>query len=129
VAGEESSEGENEKMKMGKIGMMLASAALLAGSVFAGQEAAPSADVSSISVPAGTALTEGEIIILLQAKVPVEVIQKFVHSRGVSFSASKETGRKIIAAGGNVALVGTISLNQKEQSMAQAAPEDNKRKK
>lgn len=117
-------------MKMGKLGMMLASATLLAGSVFAAQEAqAQGVETSSIAVPAGTALTEGEIIILLQAKVPVEVIQKFVHSRGVSFSASKETGRKIIAAGGNVALVGTISLNQKEQSVAQVAPEEQKRKK
>lgn len=119
-------------MKMGKIGMMLASATLLAGSVFgAAQDAqSSSADISSITVPAGTPLTEGEIIILLQAKVPVEVIQKFVHSRGVSFAAAKETGRKIIAAGGNVALVGTISLNQKEQTVAQIAPEEhNKRKK
>jgi hypothetical protein len=119
-------------MKMGKIGMMLASATLLAGSLFgaAAQDTqSSSVDVSSITVPTGTPLTEGEIIILLQAKVPVEVIQKFVHSRGVNFAAAKETGRKIIAAGGNVALVGTISLNQKEQSVAQVTPEENKRKK
>ena len=118
-------------MTMGKIGMMLASVALLAGSAFAAQESQASAvDASSIAIPAGTPLTEGEIIILLQAKVPVEVIQKFVHARGAGFSASKETGRKIIAAGGNVALVGTISLNQKEMAMAQATQQDDgKRKK
>jgi hypothetical protein len=118
-------------MKIGKFGMMLASATLLAGSLFgaAAQDSQVTPDASSITVPAGTPLTEGEIIILLQAKVPVEVIQKFVHSRGVSFAAAKETGRKIIAAGGNVALVGTISLNQKEQAVAQVTPEDGKRKK
>jgi hypothetical protein len=117
-------------MKIGKFGMMLASATLLAGSLFgAPAQDSPSADASSITVPAGTPLTEGEIIILLQAKVPVEVIQKFVQSRGVSFAAAKETGRKIIAAGGNVALVGTISLNQQEQAVAQVTPEDGKRKK
>jgi hypothetical protein len=118
---------------MNKTGMALASAALLAGSVFG---AAPqdsnssSAEPTSIKVPAGTPLTEGEIVILLQAKVPVEVIQQFVQSRGVGFNATKETGRKIIASGGNVALVGTISLNQKETpAVAANDPELGKRKK
>ena len=116
--------------KIGKIGILLATLALLAGSVFGGNPAeAQDADTSSVTVPTGSALTEGEIIILLQAKVPVEVIQKFVQTRGVGFAASKETGRKIIAAGGNVSLVGTISLNQKEIAGLTGAPEDTKRKK
>ena len=122
-------------MKLGKIGMLLAALALLAGSVFGANAAAVESQDSqsdvAVTVPSGSPLTEGEIIILLQAKVPVEVIQKFVQTRGVGFAASKETGRKIIGAGGNVALVGTISLNQKEVPgvAANTAPEDTKRKK
>ncbi len=119
-------------MKPGKIGILLSTATLLAGSLFASPAPQDSAagDASSVTVPSGTTLTEGEIIILLQAKVPVEVIQKFVTTRGVGFAASKETGRKIIAAGGNVALVGTISLNQKEAAAVASMQEDaNKRKK
>jgi hypothetical protein len=117
-------------MKLGKIGIMLASATLLAGSLFGGN-AAPqdSATETSVTVPSGPALTEGEIIILLQAKVPVEVIQKFVQTRGVGFGASKEIGRKIISAGGNVGLIGTISLNQKEAAALSANTDDGKRKK
>lgn len=71
-------------------------------------------DGPAIDVPTGQALTEGEIIILLQAKVPVESIQKFVSVRGVSFASSKEVSKRILSAGGNVALIGTISLNQRD---------------
>jgi hypothetical protein len=70
---------------------------------------------SDVAVPSGPALAEGEVIILLQAKVPLEIIQKFVATRGVSFVSSKETSKRILAAGGNVALVGTINLNQKDE--------------
>lgn len=70
---------------------------------------------SEVSIPSGPALAEGEVIILLQAKVPLEVIQKFVATRGVNFLSTKETSKRILAAGGNVALVGTINLNQKDE--------------
>ena len=70
---------------------------------------------SDVTVPSGPALAEGEVIILLQAKVPLEIIQKFVAARGVSFISSKETSKRVLAAGGNVALVGTINLNQKDE--------------
>lgn len=70
---------------------------------------------SDVSVPSGPALAEGEVIILLQAKVPLEVIQKFVATRGVNFLSTKETSKRVLAAGGNVALVGTINLNQKDE--------------
>ena len=116
-------------MKRGKIVLTLASLTLLAGSLLGNVEMQDT-PAASIAVPAGPALTEGEIIILLQAKVPVEVIQTFVQTRGAGFQASKDTGRKIVAAGGNVALVGTISLNQKElPAVASSMPDDNKRKK
>ena len=85
----------------------------------------------SITIPPGPALTEGEIIILLQAHVPVETIQRFVQSRGAGFGVTKEVGKKVIAAGGNVALIGTISLNQKESApelAANLASTDKKRK-
>ncbi len=101
---------------------------LLVGAVPARAQDQTQNDLSSVNVPAGPALTEGEIIILLQAKVPVEVIQKFVQARGAALQSNKETGRKIISAGGNVALVGTISLNQKEVASASAG-EDNRRRK
>ena len=121
-------------MKLGKVGMTLAPLTLMAGSLFGfaahmPQDAAQGGDASAVAVPAGSALTEGEIIILLQAKVPVDVIQKFVQTRGVGFTATKETGRKIISAGGNVALVGTIALNQKEGQTVAAVQEDGKRRK
>lgn len=81
---------------------------------------------ATADVPAGGPLTEGEIIILLQAKVPLETVQTFVSKRGVSFVSNKETSRKILAAGGNVALIGTISLNQRDDM---APPVDPKKKK
>jgi hypothetical protein len=88
---------------------MLVCALFLAGFAL-GQEAKPDADV-----PSGPALTEGEVVVLLQAKVPLDTIQKFVASRGVNFVSTKDSSKRIIAAGGNVALIGTINLNQKEE--------------
>ena len=69
---------------------------------------------SNITVPSGPALGEAEVIILLQAKVPLDLIQKFVSARGVNFVSTKDTSKRVLAAGGNVALVGTINLNQKD---------------
>jgi hypothetical protein len=83
---------------------------------------------SEVSVPAGPALAEGEVIILLQAKVPLELIQKFVSTRGVSFLSSKETSKRILAAGGSVALVGTINLNQTDE-LAVPTQDNGKKKK
>jgi hypothetical protein len=84
---------------------------------------------SSFSVPAGQPLTEGEIIVLLQAKVPLDVVQKFVSVRGVAFVSSKETSRKILTSGGNVALIGTISLNQHDDVPTTLAMASTKKKK
>src|SRR4051794_35620230 len=84
---------------------------------------------SDVSVPSGQALSEGEVIILLQAKVPLETIEKFVAARGVSFVSTKDTSKRILASGGNVSLVGTINLNQKEDPAAVAAPTNGKKKK
>src|SRR5262249_52130412 len=101
--------------------MKLAKVVILCVFVLAGfAVAAPAAPAqeqsegSSVSVPSGAPLTEGEIIILLQAHVPADVIQKFVTPRGVGFTSTKDVSRKILAAGGSVALIGTINLNQKE---------------
>lgn len=80
-------------------------------------------------VPSGPALSEGEVIILLQAKVPLDTIQKFVAARGVSFVSSKESSKRILAAGGNVALIGTINLNQKEDVAPVQSSADAKKKK
>ena len=73
-------------------------------------------DSADVAVPAGGALSEAEIIILLQAKVPLGLIQKFVTVRGVSFVSSKETSKRIITAGGDVSLIGTVNLNQKDDA-------------
>ena len=83
---------------------------------------------AGVSVPSGLPLTEGEIIILLQANVPGEVIQKFVTTRGVGFVSTKEVSRKILAAGGTVGLIGTINLNQKEDLNTSAENFDPKKK-
>ena len=91
------------------------------------QDARPEQPTASeVSVPGGPALAEGEVIILLQARVPLELIQKFVSTRGVNFLSSKETSKRILAAGGNVALVGTINLNQKDEVLI---PMDDSKKK
>jgi hypothetical protein len=96
-----------------------------------GQETTSEAPRTDISVPSGPALAEGEVIILLQAKVPLEIIQKFVATRGVNFVSTKETSKRILASGGNVALVGTINLNQKDEIVPLAVNngKDNKDKK
>jgi len=73
------------------------------------------------AVPSGAALSESEIIILLQAKVPLGTIEKFVSVRGVNFVCTKDTSKKILAAGGNVSLIGTINLNQKDEVVPLAA--------
>ena len=87
-----------------------------------------SSEGSATAVPSGAPLTEGEIVILLQAKVPGEVIQKFVTTRGVGFVSTKEVSRKILAAGGTVGLIGTINLNQKEDTSAVAEGADPRKK-
>jgi hypothetical protein len=97
-----------------------------AGAVMAA-DVSPAA-ASSIKVPPGGALTEGEIVILLQTKVPLDLIQEFVTVRGVSFPATKDSSKRIIAAGGNVALIGTINLNQKDELVASAADTNGKKK-
>jgi hypothetical protein len=73
---------------------------------------------SDVAVPAGGSLSESEIIILLQAKVPLELIQKFVTIRGVSFLSTKDSSKRIMSAGGDVSLIGTVNLNQKEDASA-----------
>ena len=93
------------------------------------QEAKPEAVGSDVSVPAGPALAEGEVIILLQDKVPLEIIQKFVAARGVNFGSTKETSKRVLAAGGNVALVGTINLNQKDDLSVPLTGDKDKKKK
>ena len=47
--------------------------------------------------------------------MPLEIIQKFVAARGVNFVSTKENQQAVLAAGGNVALVGTINLNRKDE--------------
>jgi hypothetical protein len=79
-------------------------------------------DSSDLAVPAGGALSEPEIIILLQAKVSLGTIQKFVTVRGVNFVSSKETSKRIITAGGDVSLIGTVNLNQKDEAPLAMAP-------
>ena len=94
--------------------------------------AAPQQEPSSKSdgsVPAGAPLSEPEIIILLQAKVPLELIQKFVTVRGVNFLSTKDSSKRIMSAGGDVSLIGTVNLNQKEDAAAKTTPDTKKGKK
>src|SRR5882724_4105158 len=86
---------------------------------------------TDVAVPAGAPLSEGEIIILLQAKVPLELIQKFVTIRGVNFISTKDSSKRIMTAGGDVSLIGTVNLNQKEEmgaAMSALANGNNKKK-
>jgi hypothetical protein len=89
----------------------------------------PAASESDIAVPTGQPLAEGEVIILLQAKVPLDLIQKFVAARGVNFISSKETSKRILASGGSVALIGTINLNQKDDAVLPVSTDKDKKKK
>jgi len=117
-------------MKLTKILTLMACVLVLAGLAVAAQAgpAQEPAEGSSVAVPSGAPLTEGEIIILLQAKVPGDVIQKFVTTRGVGFTSTKDVSRKILAAGGTVGLIGTINLNQKEEGGSVAEGFDPKKK-
>ncbi len=92
--------------------------------------AAPQAEgsKSDIAVPAGGALSESEIIILLQAKVPLELIAKFVTIRGVSFVSTKDSSKRIISSGGDVSLIGTVNLNQKDDAVVLADAGGKKKK-
>ena len=117
-------------MKFTKALTLIACVLMMAGFAVAAP-AAPAQEQTegaNVSVPSGAPLTEGEIIILLQAKVPGDVIQKFVTTRGVGFVSTKEVSRKILAAGGTVGLIGTINLNQKEDTSALAEGLDPKKK-
>ena len=118
-------------MKFTKAFTLVACVLMMAGFAVAAP-AAPAqeqpTETSNVAVPSGAPLTEGEIIILLQAKVPGDVIQKFVTTRGVGFTSTKEVSRKILAAGGTVGLIGTINLNQKEDGSALAEGFDPKKK-
>ena len=75
---------------------------------------------SDIAVPAGGPLAESEIIILLQAKVPLDLIAKFVTIRGASFVSTKDSSKRIMSAGGDISLIGTVNLNQKEDAVVLA---------
>ena len=111
-----------------KLGRLIVCPLMVAMLGFA-QEAPSDAPRTDIPVPSGPALAEGEVIILLQAKVPLEIIQKFVATRGVNFVSTKETSKRILASGGNVALVGTINLNQKDEAIPLAVNGKDKDKK
>ncbi len=92
--------------------------------------AAPQAEgpKSDVAVPAGGPLSESEIIILLQAKVPLELIAKFVTIRGVSFVSTKDSSKRIISSGGDVSLIGTVNLNQKDDAVVMADAGGKKKK-
>lgn len=117
-------------MKLMKALTLIACVLMMAGFAVAApaSPAQEQAEGSAVSVPSGAPLTEGEIVILLQAKVPADVIQKFVTTRGVGFVSTKEVSRKILAAGASVGLIGTINLNQKEDGGAVAEGFDPKKK-
>ena len=97
----------------------LLSAGLVSSQAGIAAPLAPQGDGSKtdIAVPAGGPLSEKEIIILLQAKVPLEVIAKFVTIRGVSFVSTKDSSKRIMSSGGDVSLIGTVNLNQKEDAV------------
>jgi hypothetical protein len=115
-------------MNISRLRWLIACPLLIAMLGFA-QDAPAEGPRADVAVPSGPALAEGEVIILLQAKVPLEVIQKFVATRGVNFVSTKETSKRILASGGNVALVGTINLNQKDEIIPLAANSKDKDKK
>lgn len=116
-------------MRLSKLRWLVVCAMMFAMTTLATAQETSQPAASDIAVPSGAPLAEGEVIILLQAKVPLELIQKFVATRGVNFLSTKETSKRILAAGGNVALVGTINLNQKDEAAPMAAIQDNGKKK
>ena len=60
-------------------------------------------------VPAGPPLSKNEIITMLQSKVPVSRVERFVEVRGVNFAITPEIAREVMAAGGNRTLIGVIT--------------------
>lgn len=117
-------------MKFTKALTLFAGTLMMAGFALAAPAASAQEQTegTSVAVPSGAPLTEGEIIILLQAKVPGDTIQKFVTTRGVGFVSTKEVSRKILSAGGSVGLIGTINLNQKDDGNSLAETFDPKKK-
>ncbi|MEO8128604.1 MAG: hypothetical protein ABJF23_02130 [Bryobacteraceae bacterium] len=113
------------------LGVCLVSASLACGQLAIAAEPAPQADSarSDAAVPAGGPLSESEIIILLQAKVPLEVISKFVTIRGVNFVSTKDSSKRIMSSGGDVSLIGTVNLNQKEDAVIAQADTGTKKRK
>jgi hypothetical protein len=116
-------------MKLSRLRWLLVCPLLVTMLANAQETTSPQGAGSDVSVPSGPPLQEGEVIILLQAKVPLDIIQKFVSGRGVNFVSTKETSKRVLAAGGNVALVGTINLNQKDDPMASDLQQDKDKKK
>jgi len=98
------------------LAVCLVSAGLACSQLAVAAEPAPQAEGArtDAAIPAGGPLSESEIIILLQAKVPLDVISKFVTIRGVNFVSTKDSSKRIMSSGGDVSLIGTVNLNQKE---------------
>lgn len=82
-------------MKLTKTLTLITCVLMMAGLAVAAAPAQEQTEGANVAVPSGAALTEGEIIILLQAKVPGDVIQKFVTTRGVGFVSTKEVSARL----------------------------------
>ncbi len=68
----------------------------------------PPATKPAANVPAGPPLSEQEVLTMLQSGVGATRVEQFVEGRGVSFAITPDASRKIMAAGGNNALLGAI---------------------
>jgi hypothetical protein len=73
---------------------------------------------SDYTVPAGAALSQNEVVTLLQSGVASARVEKIVEVRGVDFSLTPQITNRIKSAGGSSALIGIIA----EKSMSRSEP-------
>lgn len=72
--------------------------------------------------PPPAPLSVGDIVLLLQMKVPHERIERFLDVSGVDFVLDARIGAQIIEAGGDKAMLGAIALARRAAAETPAAP-------
>src|SRR5215471_5317177 len=70
------------------------------------------------NVPAGSPLSQNEVVTLLQSGVASARVEKIVEARGVDFTLTPQITTRIKSAGGSSALIGVIA----EKSMSRSEP-------
>ena len=78
----------------------------------------PRINGTDFNVPAGSPLSQNEVVTLLQSGVASARVEKIVETRGVDFTLTPQITNRIKSAGGSSALIGVIA----EKSMSRSEP-------